>query len=300
MSYIENFQLIIRNRYMTKIFLLATICLYYADVAAQQKSVPEIGVVQDIENDSIIHTFGYRCLVESTNKFLSPNAVSEKQFEEKLAIIKRSRVPVYACNLFIPGELKVVGDQVNEKAILDYVEIVLQRAQRAGLSLITWGSGGSRRIPEGFDRSKARTQFISIAKKIAETASRYNIILALENLNTTEVNFITTVREAFDIVKAVDHKNLRLCADVYHMLKENESPDAIIEAKDYIVYCEVAEKEGRTPPGTHGEDFTAYFKALKKIGFTGKIVIECRWDNLATQGKIAYDALHEQLMIFNR
>lgn len=282
---------------MIKIFLLACLCLFCIDVTAQQKSDPEIGVVQDIENDSILHAFGYRCLVENTNKFLSPRTVSEKQFEEKLAIIKQSRVPLYACNLFIPGDLKVVGDQVNEKAVLDYVEVVLQRAQRAGLTLITWGSGGSRRIPEGFGRDKAATQFISIAKKIAVIASRYNIVLALENLNTTEVNFITTLHEAFDIVKAVDHKNLRICADVYHMLKENESPDVIIEAKDYIVYCEVAEKEGRTPPGTHGDDFTPYFAALKKIGFNGKIVIECRWDNIATQGKIAYEELRRQLLV---
>ena len=60
---------------------------------------------------------------------------------------------------------------------------------------------GKRRIAarsDGFD-SQAKEQFISIAKKIAAKASQYNITLALENLNSTETNFITTVEEALDV-----------------------------------------------------------------------------------------------------
>jgi sugar phosphate isomerase/epimerase len=262
---------------------------------AQQSRIPEIGIVQNIENDSLLHAAGYSYLVENTSKFLSPRTVTDETFQEKLAIIKQSRIPLFACNLFIPGDMKVVGPSVDENAVLEYVEIVFKRAQQAGLKMIIWGSGGSRAIPEGFNRQKAKEQFISIAKKIATIASRYNIVVALENLNTTEVNFINTVKEALDIVRSVQHDNLRLCADLYHMLKENESPDVIIEANQYVIYCEVAEKEGRTPPGTKGDNFRPFFSALKKIGFHGKVVIECRWENLETQAHRAYIELRNQL-----
>lgn len=257
--------------------------------------VPEIGVVQDIENDSLLQTFGYRYIIESTNKVLSPRNVSEQQFKDQLQIIKKLRVPLFACNLFIPGDLKVVGPNVNEQAVLKYVEIVLQRAHQANLKMIIWGSGGSRGVPEGFNRAKAKEQFISIAKKIAGLAEKHNIILALENLNRTECNFINSVNEALEIVKAVDHKNLRLCIDLYHMAKEGESLDVIAATKKYVVYCEVAEKGNRTPPGVQGDDFTPYFSALKKINYAGKIVIECRWEDIATQGGSAYQVLRKQL-----
>lgn len=280
---------------MTKICFLLLTCMACAVVNAQKKSVPDIGIVQNIENDSLLHTMGYQYLVENTTKLLSPRTVSDEQFPGKLAMIGQSRIAVYACNIFIPGDLKVVGPSINEKAVLEYVEKVLERAQQAGLTMIIWGSGGSRSVPEGFDRLKAREQFIAIAGKIAAVAAKYNITLALENLNTTEVNFITTVKEALEIVKAVDHKNLRLCTDLYHMLKENESPGVIAEAKGYVVYCEVAEKEGRTPPGVHGDNFRPYFAALRKIGFKGKVVIECRWENVETQGAAAYGELRKQL-----
>lgn len=281
---------------MINIFLILGIIFSSIFSHAQQKiGVPEIGVVNDIENDSLLHAFGYRYLVESTNKILSPRNVSEQQFKVYLQTIKKLRVPLFASNLFIPGDLKVVGPNVDERAVLFYVEIVLQRAQAANLKMITWGSGGSRGVPEGFDRAQAKEQFISIAKKIAVLAAKYNIVLALENLNSTECNFITTAKEALEIVKAVDHKNLRVCIDLYHMLKEGEGPEVIATAKNYVVYCEVAEKEGRTPPGVQGDDFTPYLKELKKIGYEGKIVIECRWKNIATQGSIAYLALRKQL-----
>jgi sugar phosphate isomerase/epimerase len=281
---------------MQKIYILSLLVLAGLISQAQINSVaPEIGVVQDLENDSLLLASGFQYLVESTPKILSPRNVSNQEFQARLQTIKNLQVPLYACNLFIPGDLKVVGPDVDEKAVLDFVEIVLRRAQAAGLSLITWGSGGSRGIPEGFGRVKAKEQFIDIARKVAEVAARYDIVLALENLNSTECNFINTIQEALAIVKSVDHKNFRLCIDIYHMLKEGESPDAIVGTKGYAVYCELAEKEGRTPPGVHGDDFTPYFTALYKVGYKGKIVIECRWKDLAAQGKTACQTIRGQI-----
>jgi hydroxypyruvate isomerase len=75
--------------------------------------------------------------------------------------------------------------------------------------MIIWGSGGSRRLPDGVDHTKATEQFVSIAQKVAELAKKYSITLVLENLNSTETNFITTAHEAYLIVKKVDHPNFQ-------------------------------------------------------------------------------------------
>ncbi len=280
---------------MKYLFLLCLLTLPAKFVEAQNAVVPTIGIVQNIENDSLLQRYGYRYLVESVGKLISPRTVTDEQFQANVLKIKNLRVPMYAFNIFIPGELKIVGPEVNESAVLTYVDKVFQRCKAAGVSRIIWGSGGSRRVPDGFDHAKAKEQFISIAKKIAAKASQYNITLALENLNSTETNFITTVEEALDIVKKVDHKNLRLCVDIYHMLKEGESPSSILKAKGYVIYCEVAEKEGRTPPGVQGDDFRPYFTALKQVGYNDKIMIECRWENVAAQGQIAFQKLQTQI-----
>ena len=80
------------------------------------------------------------------------------------------------------------------------------------------------------------------------------------------------------------------------MLKENEPPAVIEKTKGFVIYCEVAEKEGRTPPGVQGDNFRPYFTALKKIGYHDKIMIECRWENVAIQGEAAFKNLQTQIL----
>jgi len=273
------------------VLLFATTNLF----SQNKVDIPEIGIVQNLENDSLVRAYGYRHLVESVARLISPRNVTDEQFQENTKKIKSLSHPLYACNIFIPGELKVVGPDVNENAVLTYAEEVFKRCKSAGINMIIWGSGGSRRLPEGFDKEKAKEQFISIARKVSDLGSRYNMRFALENLNSTETNFITRAEEALEIVKKVDRKNFGLCIDIYHMLKEGESASIIEKASSNLVYCEIAEKENRTPPGVRGDDFRPYLSALKKIGYKGKIVIECRWDDVAKQGLSAYQYLSNQL-----
>jgi sugar phosphate isomerase/epimerase len=275
--------------------LLALIVAATTIEAQKKVRNPDIGIVQSIQHDGLLHQLGYRALVESVGNLISPKTVSEQQFQTNLTKIKSLQTPLYAFNIFIPGELKVVGPEVNEAAVLEYVETVFSRAKKAEVKRIIWGSGGSRRVPDGFDPARATEQFVSIAKKIAQVASQYDITLALENLNSTETNFITTVDEALNIVKNVNHKNLRLCVDIYHMLKEGESPEVIKKTKDFVIYCEVAEKDGRTPPGTQGQDFRPYLTALKNIGYTGYVMIECRWKDVSTEARPAIEYLRNQI-----
>jgi len=284
------------NDFMIRLFFLALSLAMPLALSAQFTTPPAIGIVQNVENDSLLQTLGYNYLVENTTKLLSPLTVSDDNFQANLQKIKRAKTRLYACNIFLPGNLKVVGPSVNDKAILDYVEKVFQRAQQLGIGLIIWGSAGSRALPNDFDRLQARQQFVSIAKAIARVASRYNVTLALENLNKGETNFINTVREAIGIVQAVNEDNFKLCIDLYHMSKENESPEVIAEAVGLVVQCELAELEGRSPPGVHGDNFVPYFAALKQIGFSGKIVLECRWDDLAGQGRKAFEQIRSQLL----
>ena len=80
---------------------------------------------------------------------------------------------------------------------------------------------------------------------------------------------MNSVGEGADIVKAVNHPNIKLLVDIYHMLREGESPEEIIKAGKHIYHCHIAEKDKRTPPGAAGDDFKPYLRALKKINYSG-------------------------------
>ncbi|WP_143304999.1 sugar phosphate isomerase/epimerase family protein [Chitinophaga vietnamensis] len=275
--------------------LLLITCLFHPLLQSKaQTPLPAIGICTSFSNDSLAAAKGFAFLEESARKILAPS-MNENDFAEEVKALRLAKCKVVSCNGFIPGHIKIAGAGVNETTVLGYVDSVMQKAKAAGIQLIVLGSGDARRLPEGADKKQATLQFITLCRKMAQIAARYNIVIAMENLNSTETNFINTLDEAINIVQAIDHPNFKLTADIYHMLKERESPASIEKAKGILVHCHIAERDKRTAPGTAGDDFRPYFAALHRIGFTGHIMMECRWDNPASDYRPALDYLQGQL-----
>lgn len=260
-----------------------------------QTRLPTLGLTSSYKSDSMLHAQGFTFIEESASKILSPD-MPEDTFKVFLKQIRNLHCKLENCNSFFPGNIKLVGPKVDHQQIGNYVEKIMQRAKRAGIKTIVLGSGNARQIPEGTSHDSARAQFVIVCKQIAVIAGKYNVTVAIENLNSTETNFVNTLAEANDIVNEVHHPNFKLTADIYHMLKENESADIIEKTKGNLVHCHLAEREKRTAPGVAGDDFRPYMKALHHIGYTGKISFECRWDNIAEQGKPALEYLRNQII----
>jgi sugar phosphate isomerase/epimerase len=258
------------------------------------KFLEKIGVCTAISNNGILAAAGYSYVEESVRSFLVP-AEDEAAFQSKMALLKDSKIPVEACNNFIAGGLKSVGPAAVHDDILKFAETAFRRAQIAGVKTIVFGSGGSRSIPEGFSRDEAREQFIALCKKMGPLAGKYDVVISLEPLNKGECNFINSVAEGGEIVKAVNHKNFLLLADLYHMLRDKEGPENIIKYKEYLYHTHIAENIGRSAPGVNKEDFTPYFKALKEAGYNGRMSIECSWKNLSEQAGPALQEMKRQL-----
>jgi sugar phosphate isomerase/epimerase len=274
------------------ILMAFTLNTFSGSVFGQQQ--PKLGIASSLENDNVLYQSGFKLIGESVGNLLSPK-LSYEQFLEKAKSLKIAQCKVYMCNSFFPGDMKIAGDKVDEQAVLAFADTVFSRAHKAGIPAIVLGSGSARRLPSGYDTLRATKDFIALAKKVAVLAAKYKVKLFLEALNSTETNFITTLSQAAHIVKSVNHSNFKLNADIYHMLKENESPQSIIDAGNIIEYCEIAEKDERTYPGFKGDDFVPYLKALKKINYKGFIFIEGRWTNLKVEAPLAKAYMEAQL-----
>lgn len=253
-----------------------------------------IGISTSITNSSILASAGYSYVEENVREFLVP-AEPDSVFELNLARLKESKLPLEACNTFLPGTLKCVGPSPAHEEILKFSETAFRRAKQAGIKTIVLGSGGARKIPEGFSGEEAANQFISLCKKLAPVAAKYDVIISLEPLNKKECNFINSLSEAGEIVKSVNDPNFRLCVDIYHMLMENESADDILKYGHLLYHAHIAEKTDRSAPGVNNEDFIPYFKALKEVNYKGSLTIECNWKNLGEQAAPAKSYLDKQI-----
>src|SRR3546814_19768450 len=91
------------------------------------------------------YTTLFRSIQPGVQDFLNPR-------DPAAAPDLRVDFPVYACNGFLPAELKAVGPDADHDGILRYAERAFARAQQAGIGVIVFGIGNSRRIPLGFDR----------------------------------------------------------------------------------------------------------------------------------------------------
>jgi sugar phosphate isomerase/epimerase len=258
------------------------------------KAIPRLGIVAPLEQDSLIYMSGFRMLGESVGKMLSPS-LTEEQFQLNLTRIKKARCKVFLCNIFFPGSIKIAGPLVNEDRVLGYADTVFSRAKKAGIPFIILGSGGARRIPEGYDVEKAKIDFTILCRKLAKVADKYGIMIVLESLQAAETNFLITLRSAAEVVRAVDHSNFKLNADIFHMMRGGESPQSIVDAADLLVYCEIAEKQKRSLPGVQGDDFKPWLRALRKAKYKGPIFIEGYTNDPGNDIPLSFQYLTRQL-----
>lgn len=189
--------------------------------------------------------------------------------------------------------MRLIGDKADMNEVLTYAETAFRRAKQANIPIIVLGSGQSRTIPEGGSYKEATKEFVQLLKKMGDIAAKYDVIVAIEHLNRSETNFYTTLAEGIKIVKRVKHPNIKIICDIYHMMKEDEGPDVIRKAKDYISHVHVAEKT-RLFPGANNEQLSPYYKALQDINYKGGISFECKWYNLEENLPIAVKTLKSQ------
>jgi D-psicose/D-tagatose/L-ribulose 3-epimerase len=203
--------------------------------------------------------------------------MSDEEFRDFSDDILATRIRCRAFNSLIRRpDLKVVGESVSLSALNDYLEPCLARCRQLGGSIVVWGSAGSRNVPEGFSRERARQQIADFLRMAGEVGRRNNMMIAIEPLRHQESNILNTGAEALKMVRAVKHPNVRMIIDYYHLREENEDPRILETARKEIVHLHFANPHGRLWPHDLSEDdhYRAFFHTLKKIDYSGGISVE--------------------------
>jgi D-psicose/D-tagatose/L-ribulose 3-epimerase len=214
--------------------------------------------------------------------YIEPSAadiagMSEDKFREYADQVLSSPIRCEAFNSFIRRpELVVLGNEVPKAALNDYMEACLARCRKLGASIVVWGSAGSRKVPDGFSRVRARQQIAEFLGMAGDIARRYGIVIAIEPLRHQESNILNSGTESLEMVRMVKHPNVRMIIDYYHLREENEDPRIVETAKNEIVHLHFANPAGRIWPRDPSEDrdYALFFRYLKNAGYTGRISIE--------------------------
>jgi sugar phosphate isomerase/epimerase len=250
------------------------------------------GVCTSLDNIDILANAGYDYIELGVGASLMP-LKSEADFKPVQDKVVTSSLKPEAYAGFIPGELRVVGDNVDLQRLSNFVETACRRASTIGGKVIVYGSSGSRNVEEGYSHAKALDQIAEFLDLAADHAEKYGVTIAIEPLCKKECNIINTVAEGFEMAKRVNRDGVRVLADLYHVWQEQEPLSNIVAAGDWLAHVHIAEPVKRKYPGNDDFDFSAFFEALKKAGYDGRVSCECSFDNFEQDVKVALDTLQQ-------
>jgi len=271
------------------------VCLAAAAVsvsaAMQTPSKVRVGYCTGLKNLEAAKAAGFDYVELSATEIAG---LSDADFDAEAARIKALGIATPVANLFLPGTLKVTGPQIDAEVQLAHVRKALSRLAKLGTEIVVFGSGGARRVPDGFAKDEAFKQLVDFGRRAATEARTHGITITIEPLRKQETNIINSAAEGLELVKAIDHPNFQLMIDFYHLASEQVDPAIVIKGKDHLRHLHVANPIGRVFPQKWEEfDYGPFFAALNAIGYDKRISMEGSTTDLATQGPITIALLRK-------
>ena len=269
---------------------LAIACVLWTSApAAQQRSV-QVGYCTSLKNVDAAKAAGFEYVELSTTEVAG---LSDAEFEQAAARIRQIGLPVPAANLFLPATIKVTGADIDLNQQMAHVRKAFARLAGLGTEIVVFGSGGARRVPDGFPKEQAFQQLVAFGRRIAPEARARGITIAIEPLRHEETNIINSAAEGLALVNAIDDPNFQLMIDFYHLASEKEDPAIVVRAAPHIRHLHMANPQGRVFPRKWEEfNYAPFFAALNQIGYNARISVEASTTDLSTDAPQAIELLH--------
>jgi D-psicose/D-tagatose/L-ribulose 3-epimerase len=111
-------------------------------------------------------------------------------------------------------------------------------------------------------------------REAADHAKQAGVTLVLEFLNRFEIYLLNCAEDAANLVRTIDHPNVKMMYDTFHAnIEEKSIMQALESCKDVMVHVHISEND-RSTPGKGGVNWAESWRALKSIGYKELLVIE--------------------------
>ncbi len=234
------------------------------------------GVCASPDKAGALYEAGYDYIELSVAGDLIPDA-DEAAWAEKRRILEALPLVPETFNSFVRTG-KITGPDVDWARLERYVHTALARAAQVGGKIIVFGSGGARDVPPAFSRAEAQDQLARFLNLCADASDKTGVVVVIEPLNKGESNVFNTVTEGADMVRLINRPGVRNLADTYHMGKDDEPLQAIVESADVLAHTHTADTN-RKAPATGTYDHAAFFRACRAANYDARVSIECGWDD---------------------
>ena len=130
---------------------------------------------------------------------------------------------------------------------------------------------------EGVDPQVQYATAVDNLKRASDVAEKNGINIVIEPIDLIENPniFLTSVKEGFEIVRAVNRPNVKVLYDFYHEQRGGGNLIEKLEKNiDWVGLVHIADVPGRNEPGTGELDYKNIYRALGKLRSKGFVAME--------------------------
>jgi hydroxypyruvate isomerase len=210
-------------------------------------------------------------------EFVSPY---EHPAEEVARAARAASVEVVLFNLppgdWARGDRGMACDPARAAELRESVERGLAYASALGCPRLHCMAGIR---PAGVPEAALREAYLASLRHAARALAARGLTLLVEGINTRDMPgyYLSTSRQAFELMDAVAAPNLHYQYDVYHMqIMEGDLAPTLERRLDRIGHVQIADTPGRNEPGTGEVNFRFLLRHLDRLGYRGWVGCEYR------------------------
>ena len=210
----------------------------------------------------------------------SPEKISTAQAAKIRATVEASGLVVTGLHWLLvkPDGLSLTDPDAAVRArTLEVMMHLTGLCAELGGAVLVHGSPRQRQIAPGESHQIALARLRDALAQVAFAAARTGVIYCIEPLSRKETSLVNTVAEAADLVRSIDHPNLRTMIDCSAAGQtESESIPALIDRwlpTGLIAHLQVNDPN-RRGPGQGEMKFAPIMAALKRHDYAGTIAVE--------------------------
>jgi sugar phosphate isomerase/epimerase len=218
----------------------------------------------------------------------------DEEFAKQVARIRGIGLPALSGYGFLPGDLRVIGTNVNDVRVDEVVRHCLGRAKQFGITMVVYGNSlaGSRKVPAEISRTAARQQFVGFIRRAAVEAEKHGITILIQPMPRESTDLINSVAEGLEFIEEVNHPHVQMLVDYSRFVQSKEEMEVITRAAKRIRQIEIQNPNGWVYPVSAEEsDYAAFFRALKRGGYQGGFSIHGRPGDVFVNGPRAITLL---------
>lgn len=157
----------------------------------------------------------------------------------------------------------------------DYLSCLLDLCSDLGGKVLVLGSPKQRSLQSGQTFEQAEKRACDLFESVLDKARGLDLTICIEPLSPVETNFINTVVQGMEIVRKINHPNLKIHLDVKAMCSEQKPVPEIIRS---VKVEDIGHFHVNDPnlygPGMGNVDYTPIAQAIRDIGWDKWLSVE--------------------------